>query len=211
VNSKQSLRIHLWHRTLQRKLKLDLNNTLIGATGKIHDSKSEAAASYIYAKYGCIPYSEFLPYDFYDKEGILMPSKPDFYHEGADLFIEHKAAPLNSITCKRVSQNRLTEKRDYRGGRLLTIDRLKFGWNHSKTSKQIIQAALTPQRYIVVFEKPPTDIEASAYLKAGLVFCPLSALPSYLGYVRLAKAGLDISFRLTYSDDEDNQTTLILH
>ncbi len=188
---------------------MSINNPLLGSSGKIHDSKSEAAASYFYEKFGCIPCNEFLPHTFYDKEGLPMRAIPDFYHVKADLFIEHKAAPLNNITSKRVSNNRLSEKKDRRGGNLLTIDYLKFGFNHSKASKKIIQQVLTPKRYIVVFEKPPTAEEALAYLKAGLVFCPLSALPSYLAYARLSKAGLPVSFQLSYSDGIED-TTLIL-
>ena len=182
----------------------------IGITGKRHDSISEAQASHYYAKFGFVPCDDYLPGDFYDKNGELMPSKGDFYHPRTGLYLEHKAADLNGVTTKAKSRSQLQGRANHRGGKPWRCDELKFGWNHSKASKSIIQAKLTPQNYIVVFEKPVPAKQAIAYMEAGIVFCTMKSLPSYLAKVRLAQRGFNFPFIMHYDGDEVEELALTL-
>jgi hypothetical protein len=182
----------------------------IGITGKRHDSISEAQASFYYASLGFIPCEDYLPGDFYDMNGELMPSKADFYHPRTGLYLEHKAAKLNGVTCKAKSRSQLEGRAARRGGKPWRCDELKFGWNHSEAGKSIIQAVLTPANYIVVFEDAVPMPAAMDYQKAGIVFCTMNSLPSYLGKAQLAKHGLNVSFSLHYDGPEDEDMTLTL-
>jgi hypothetical protein len=182
----------------------------IGVTGKRHASISEAQASFYYASLGFVPCEDYLPGDFYDKEGTPMPSKGDYYHPVAELYLEHKAADLNGVGTKATSKSQLESKAARRGGKLIMPDLLKFGWNHSRESKSIIQAKLTPQNYIVVFEKKVPIKAAMSYTDAGIVFCTMKSLPAYLAKVRLAKRGLNLPFRLHYTGPEPEVDCLLL-
>jgi hypothetical protein len=173
-------------------------NDYIGITGKRHDSISEARASFFYAKHGFIPCDGYLPGLFYDKNGESMPSKGDYYHPSLHLYLEHKAANLNGVTTKAKSRSQLAGRANHRGGKPWRCDELRFGWNHSKASKAIIQSLLTPLQYIVVFEKPISAKQALEYMAAGIVFCTMKSLPSYLLKVRLARLGLHVPFNLHY-------------
>ena len=186
------------------------DDRFIGVTGKRHASISEAQASYYYARFGFIPCEDYLPGDFYDMNGELMPSKGDFYNPVAELYLEHKAAKLNGVTCKATSRSQLDDKAARRGGKPWQCDDLRFGWNHSKASKSIIQAKLTPQNYIVSFEGSVPISDAVDYRKAGIVFCTMNSLPSYLAKVHFAKRGLNIPFSLHYNGPEPENMTLTL-
>ncbi|MDB5843935.1 MAG: hypothetical protein JWP79_1245, partial [Polaromonas sp.] len=95
---------------------------------------------------------------------------------------------------------------EWRGGELPMKDKLDYQWNHSKRKQAIVQAAYTPDRFIVCFAKAPTFAEALAYLKAGVLFCTLASLPSYLGYVRLKQLGLAVGFSESYTLTDDAGT-----
>lgn len=181
-----------------------------GYNGELYDSKAEAVASFRFAELGCVPCKTKFTQSFIDADGKEFRAIPDFYHPKAEIYIEFKCRKLNSVTTQETSKNALQGRRRYRQGEPWRIDYLNCGWNHSKASKSIVQETLTPQRYIVVFDDPPSDVEACAYLRAGIVFCPMSALPSYLAYARFIKIGLKVSFQLHYYDEQEGITTLSL-
>lgn len=190
-----------------------MNKKHKGYNGELYDSRAEADASFKFAKLGCIPCKEVFPQTFTDASGTKFRACPDFYHAGAGLYIEFKTYKLNGTQTKTSSEQQLTDKeiwRQSRGETLSLFDRLTLQWNHSKRKHAIVQKTLTPQNYVVVFLTAPTAEEAIAYLKAGIVFIPLSDLPSYILYARLAKAGLGVSFQLHYLDEKDGKTILTL-
>lgn len=175
----------------------------------IYDSKAEAAASPDFLRLGCIRASGHYAQTFTDADGAAFHARPDFYHPAAGLFIEYKAAPLNGRTTKATAE-RAEASQMQRKGFLTGWDWLQCGWNHSKAKQAIVQRKLTPQNFVVVFNEPPTIPEAMAYVKAGIVFIPLSALPSYLLHARLAKAGIQTGFQLRYDTDEAGPVVLAL-
>lgn len=174
-----------------------------------YDSEAEAAAAGELARLGCFRAIGHFPQAFTDADGTEFRAKPDFYHPRSDLFIEFKAAPLNGKKTKATADRAMASKQEFRGS-LTLYDFLSNGWNHAKAKQAIVQRVMTPQNLIVVFEKPPTAKEATKYVKAGIVFIPLSALASYLGYVRLLKAGLQVDFLLRYRGDDGRETVLAL-
>lgn len=186
-----------------------MTNKHIGYGGQPYDSKAEAKVSFRFAELGCFPCKTKFQQTFKDADGTEFRACPDFYHAGSSLYLEFKAHTLNSRTTKTIADKRVAEKLEYKGV-LSSFDRLNLQWNHSKAKHAIVQNVLTPQNYVVVFETPPTDVEACAYIKAGIVFIPLSTLPTYLLYVRMLKAGWNISFQLHYVDEEAGKTTLSL-
>jgi hypothetical protein len=174
-----------------------------------YDSKAEAAAAGEFARLGCIRASGHFPQTFTDADGTEFRAKPDFYHPGSGLFIEFKAAPLNSKTTKATAE-RAEASQLARKGLLTGYDRLKCGWNHCKAKQAIVQRKLTPQTFVVVFKEPPTFREALGYVRAGIVFIPLYALPSYLLHARLAKADIQTGFRIRYDTEEAGPVVLAL-
>ncbi len=167
----------------------------------IYDSQTEAAVFPEFDRLGCIRASGHYPQTFTDTDGTAFRAKPDFFHPASGLYIEFKAAPLNSKTTKATAE-RAKASQQARKGFLTGWDWLQCGWNHSKAKQAIVQRVLTPQEFIVVFHQPPTLAEARTYKDAGIVFVPLSALPAYLLYARLAAAGIKTSFLLRYDVEE---------
>lgn len=174
-----------------------------------YDSKAEAAASQELARLGCTRPAGQYPQTFTDADGTEFRAKPDFYHPRSGLYIEFKAAPLNSKTTKATAERAEASQRA-RKGFLTTWDWLQCGWNHAKAKHAIVQRVLTPQNFIVVFDKPPSIAEAGDYKKAGIIFVPLSALPSFLLHARLAKAGIRTGFLLRYDAEEVGPLVLAL-
>lgn len=181
----------------------------IGPDGRHYDSKAEAAASRRFRQLGCIPTDAAFPHTFTDAEGKEFRAKPDFFHPASGLFIEHKSAPLNSRTTKSIADRAIASKQAFKGT-LSTWDWLCDGWNHSKHKHAIVQRELSPQNFVVVFDQAPTAKEAMAYKKGGLVFIAMTALPSYLLYARLAKAGIKAGFLLRYRASDTEQSVLAL-
>jgi len=175
--------------------------THIGHGGTPYDSKAEAAASFQFAKLGCFPASGFYPQTFTDADGTEFPAKPDFFHPASGLYIEFKAGKLNGKKTKANADRAIASRQEFKGS-LSLYDFLSHGWNHAKAKQAIVQRQLTPQNFIVVFDKPPTFAEAIDYVRAGIVFVSVSALRSYLLHARLAKAGIRTGFQLRY-DAED--------
>ena len=95
-------------------------------------------------------------------------------------------------------------------GILELFDRLKLGWNHAFRKHAIVQKVLTPQNYVVVFEKAVPMPDAMTYTNAGIVFCTMKSLPAYIVKVRLAKRGLNLPFRLHYTGPEAEVDCLLL-
>ena len=177
--------------------------------GTPFDSKAEAAASPEFSRLGCIRSTGRYPQTFTDADGTEFRAMPDFYHPASCLWIEYKAAPLNGKKTKANADRALRSRRDF-AGYLTRYDMLRHGWNHAKAKQAIVQRKLTPQNFVVVFKDPPTIAEAMEYLKAGVVFIPLSSLPSYLLHARLAKAGIQTGFRLWYETEEAGPLALAL-
>lgn len=186
-----------------------MTNKHIGHDGKPYDSVAEAKASFRFAELGCIPAKGTFDQTFSDADGTPFHAKPDFYHSLTGLYIEFKCATLNGVKTKANSEKQLADKEAFKGN-LTMFDRLKFGWNHARRKHAIVQRALTPRNYIVVFDKPPAWQDAFDYYKAGIVFCPMSALPSYLAKVRLAQRGVNVSFQLSYEAETKEAVALLL-
>jgi len=198
-------------------LKQERDNQLkkyIGHDGHQYDSQAESAASFRFAELGCIAAKQVLPHVFTDAEGTEFQACADFYYPASGLYLEFKCAALNGVKSKASAERQLASRAAFRSMKrqaLLMIDGLKYQWNHARRKQAIVQAKLTPQNFIVVFDKPPTAEAADAYRKAGIVFVPLYALPSYLLYARLAKAGIQTGFLLRYrADDAAAQSVLTL-
>jgi hypothetical protein len=181
-----------------------MNKSHIGYGGAPYDSKAEAAASFKFVALGCIPSKDMLPHVFTDSEGTEFRAKADFYHPASSLFIEYKCAMLNGCKTKSSAEKQLRERQKYRrckGQSLLMKDRLDCQWNHARRKQAIVQRLLTPLNFIVVFDKPPTVSEAVTYFAAGIMFIPMSELPRYLTFTRLAKAGIPVSYRAGYDTE----------
>jgi hypothetical protein len=174
-----------------------------------YDSKAEKAAFPHFQRLGCIRASGHYPQRFRDADGTEFRACPDFFHPASGCWIEYKAAPLNSRTTKATA-DRAEASQLKRKGFLTRYDWLQCGWNHSKAKQAIVQRQLTPQNFVVVFKEPPTIAEAMAYVKAGIVFIPFSALPSYLLHARLAKAGIQTGLQLRYDTEEAGPLVLAL-
>ena len=174
-----------------------------------YDSKAEAVAAGELARLGCIRASGPYAQTFTDADGATFHACPDFHHPATGLFIEYKAAPLNGRTTKATA-HRAEASQMQRKGFLTRFDWLQCGWNHSKARQAIVQRELTPQNFVVVFREPPTIAEAVDYSKAGIVFIPLSALPSFLLHARLAKAGIQTGFQLRYDTEQAGPVVLAL-
>ena len=170
-----------------------------GFNGILHDSKTEAKASHTLAKLGFLYSNNKFDQRFNDSDGTDFGAYDDFYHAKYGIHLEWKDAELNGVKTKATSESQLASKARARGGFNIMKDYLDFGWNHSKIKQAIVQAAYTPDRFIVCFAKAPPFSEVLTYLKAGIVFCTLASLPSYLGYVRLKQLGLAVSFSLNYT------------
>jgi len=171
----------------------------IGYGGVSHDSQTEAKASYKLADFGFLHSGKKFDKRFLDSEGTSFGAYPDFYHARYGLHLEWKDAELNGVKTVATSESQLAGQRQRRGGPNIPKDWLDYGWNHSKNKQAIVQAAYTPDRFIVCFAKAPPFSEALAYLKAGVVFCTLASLPSYLGYIALKQRGLCIGFSESYT------------
>lgn len=171
----------------------------IGYGGKCHDSQPEAKASFRLADLGFLHSGKKFDKRFLDPEGTDFGAYDDFFHARYGLHLEFKAADLNGVKTKASSDKQLEAKKAWRGGSLNMKDYLDYGWNHSKTKQAIVQAAYTPDRFIVCFDKAPPFAEALAYLKAGVVFCTLASLPSYLCYIRLKQLGIAAGFSEHYT------------
>lgn len=177
--------------------------------GTPYDSKAEEAAAPDFARLGCIRASGHYPQTFRDADGTEFRACPDFFHPASGCWIEFKAGPLNSKKTKANADRAIASKQEFKGS-LTLYDWLQHGWHHSKTKQAIVQRQLTPQNFIVVFKEPPTFAQALEYMKAGVVFIPLSALASYLLHARLAKAGIQTGFLLRYDTDEAGPVVLAL-
>ena len=177
-----------------------------GYAGYEHDSKAEAVASYKLAELGFLRSSERFTQSFKDSTGTEFRACPDFHHARTGLYLEFKAADLNGVKTVATSESQLAGQRQRRGGFNIMKDYLDFGWNHSKNKQAIVQSAMTPDRFIVCFAKAPPFAEALAYLKAGVLFCTLASLPSYLGYIRLKQLGIAAGFSEHYTLTDDAGT-----
>ena len=180
-----------------------------GYNGILHDSKTEAKASFKLADLGFLASSKKFSNLFVDPNGETFGAYDDFYHARYGVHLEWKDCKLNGVGSKATSESQLAGRRLRRGGFTIMKDDLDFGWNHSKVKQSIVQTTLTPDRFIVCFRVAPTWPEALAYIKAGIVFCTLASLPSFLGCIRLRQRGLQVGFSMNYDlTDNDGNTVL---
>lgn len=149
----------------------------LGYGGIYHDSKTEAQASFKLADLGFLHSGKKFDKRFLDSEGTSFGAYPDFFHARYGLHLEWKDAELNGVKTVATSESQLAGQRQRRCGPNIMPDYLKYGWNHSRRKQAIVQAAYTPDRFIVCFAKAPPFSEALVYLKAGVVFCTLASLP----------------------------------
>lgn len=178
-----------------------MSNKYIGHGGTPYDSQAEAKASFRFAELGCFSAKGRFDQTFKDSEGTEFRACPDSYHAGSGLYLEFKTATLNGVKTKASADKQLAAKECFKGF-LTMFDRLKLAWNHARRKHAIVQKALTPQNYIVVFEKAVPMEDALAYMKAGIVFCTMKSLPSYLAKVKLAQHGLHVAFTMPYMGEE---------
>lgn len=180
----------------------------IGFGGHYHDSASEAKASHTLAKMGFFYSNKKFDQRFNDSDGADFGAYDDFYNTRYGIHLEWKDADLNGVRTKATSDSQLASQMLRRGGFTTMKDDLDYGWNHSKNKQAIVQAAYTPDRFIVCFRKAPTFKEVLSYIKAGVVFCTLDSLPSFLGYLHLKQRGLSVGFSLNYilTDEATGET-----
>lgn len=177
----------------------------LGFNGILHDSKTEAKASHPLAKLGFFASGKKFPQRFHDSDGTSFGAYDDFFNAKYNIHLEWKDAELNGVRTKATSDSQLAGQMARRGGFTLPNDDLKYGWNHSRNKQAIVQTALTPDRFIVCFGKAPTFTEALVYIKAGVLFCTLDSLPSFLGYLHLKQRGLSVGFSLNYIVTTDEE------
>lgn len=181
-----------------------------GYGGSHYDSIAEGQASYRLAELGFLRSSKPFKTDFYDADNKLFNARPDFYHAGYGIALEFKASELNSLKTKAGATKRLDSIARFRGGAPLFSDTLKYGWNHSKRKQAIVQATLTPDRLIICFQddSTPTFPEALSYMSAGIWFCTMKTLPTYLAALRLRQHGLRVGFSHSYTLIDDSGAEL---
>lgn len=181
-----------------------------GHGGSHYDSMAEAAASYRLAELGFSRHSSRFTKIFTDAEGTDFHACPDFYHAGYGIYLEFKASKLNGLKTKAGSMKRLNDIAAYRRGAPLPSENLSYGWNHSKQKQAIVQKELTPARLIVCFQDAhtPTFAEALAYMKAGVWFCTVRTLPTYIAALRLRQRGLPVGFIHSYNLRDENGKVL---
>lgn len=181
-----------------------------GHGGSHYDSKAEAAVSHRLAELGfgrsCSKFSQ----PFTDSQGTEFHACSDFYHADYGIHLEFKASKLNSIKTKAGSVKRLNSMAVFRRGEPLPSDNLSYGWNHSKHKQAIVQKALSPARLIICFQDShtPTFAEALEYTKAGILFCTVGTLPTYITALRLRQRGLQVGFIHSYSLTDENGKVL---
>lgn len=177
-----------------------------GHGGSHYDSKAEAAASYRLAELGFSRSDSKFSQVFTDAEGTEFHACPDFYHADHDIYLEFKASKLNSLKTKAGSVKRLNSMAIFRKGVPLPSDNLNYGWNHSKHKQAIVQKSLTTARLIICFQDShtPTFAEALEYTKAGLLFCTMSTLRTYITALRLRQHGLQVGFIHSCSMEDEN-------
>ncbi|MDO9419963.1 MAG: hypothetical protein Q7T66_04795 [Herminiimonas sp.] len=169
----------------------------------MYDSKFEETTAPYLQRFSCIRCSDTLEAIFKDKQGVSFKAKADFYHPATGLFIELKCSELNSKTSKASADKAIARQLEWRNGNLKTIDELNFSWSNSIYKQSIVQKELTRNNFIIVFDVLPNFDEAQRLIKAGLVWCDLRSLPSYLGFLQLQRAGINaFTFRLSYTDNE---------
>lgn len=169
----------------------------------MYDSKFEKISAPYLQRFSCIRCSDTLTATFKDKKGDSFKAKADFYHPTTGLFIELKCSKLNSKTSKASADKAIARQLNWRNGILETVDELNCSWSNSIYKQAIVQKKLTRNNFIIVFDLLPNYEEATRLLKAGLVWCDLKSLPSYLAFLQFQKAGITVfTFRLCYTDNE---------
>jgi len=171
----------------------------IGFNGILHDSKTEAKASHPLAKLGFYASAKKFSQRFNDSDGTSFGAYDDFFNAKYSVHLEWKDCKLNGVKTKASSLKQLADKAAWRNAPNTAKENIDFGWNQAWRKQSIVQTALTPDRFIVCFSKAPPFEEALTYIKAGIVFCTLSSLPSYLAYLHLSQRGLAVGFNLNYT------------
>lgn len=152
---------------------------------------------------GFIRCDDYFPLTFKDETGQTFNAKADWYHPALELYAETKSHTLNSKTTVQTAQNAEQRQQQYRRSRrekFSTLDQLNTQWAHSRYKQAAVQRSLSPQRMIVVFEKPIPYDAMKAYSKAGLVAIDLRSLRSYLAYIHFGRKGLFLQFSYEYYD-----------
>lgn len=171
------------------------------------DSKTEENAHPVFTSLGCVHVGdEYFDTTFTDKTGNTFRARPDYYHPASDCYIEFKSATLNSRTSKDNSEKALARAKSSNAFRRNTSDHwdsLNNGWNHSRHKQRIVQKALSPDNFIVVFKDGISTEDMAQYQRLGLVTIPLNALPSWLGFQRLRKAGCNL-FKFQLSNPSED-------
>lgn len=164
---------------------------------------AEQKATIAFIQVGASKSETFAPHyptHYADKDGELSECKPDFYifHEGRHKFFEFKAAPLNKKQCKASCLSALRRQYEWHfkssagdmsHSQLSQIlwnsrwrsDCLSSAWNHSCRKHLIIQKALGPECYVVVFSVEPSIKDAEYYNEKGLFYITLEQLPVFMG------------------------------
>lgn len=171
----------------------------------LYDSKLELSSADYLLSLGFHRVSHFKEdFTFTDKFGDNFRALPDFYNPVTGLYIELKGCKLNSKTGKSKAENAM--KRFENSALKFPVSanarryaQLRHGWNHSKYKQRIVQTALSPLNFVVVFDRAIPSDDYIHYCKLGLHVCTLKSLPSYNGYVHLRKKGLAVSFEMVFT------------
>jgi hypothetical protein len=181
-----------------------------------YDSISERKAAPKIAALGgqrCESFAPLLSDWYTDAEGVELKAKPDSLipRGGGYTFLDTKSGVLNNHYTRASSHEAL--KRGYgevfgRCGDHLSHHELStalyghseqgriivraHAFNHSVFKLAAIQAKHGWQRFLVVFDRNPTGLDAERYCKAGLVFCNLKSLPDFLQNIELMRHGFFI-------------------
>jgi hypothetical protein len=166
-----------------------------------YSSAAEQAIAAHFISLGCIPCQSFHPHfqtEFPDKNGYMFTALPDFYHKPSNTFFEYKCGALNSKGSFLAADNKLRGQYRFRfkqdssalshyavSERLwkarYQYDCLEHAWNHSLAKHLIVQRALSPQHYVVVFDIDlPGEAISKKYERKGLFSIPLENLQRYL-------------------------------
>lgn len=163
----------------------------------------------------CDSFEPHLTSSYYDASNSPQRGKPDFLIErGRGFhFIDTKDGVLNNWYTQQESTialrkaygecfgrcgDKLTQSelstalysQGFKGQKLAR----EAAWNHSLFKLLALQAKHGYQRFLVVFERNPTAVDAARYCAAGLVFCTIKTLPDFLQTIELMRYGIYIPF-----------------
>lgn len=172
---------------------------MTGFDGLSHDSKAEAATSFLLAEHEIFQDTSYLPFTFSDSNGETFRAKSDFNHAPTGVRFEFKTK-LNSVRTCATSKSQLENSRSCNDH----WKALRFGWNHSAKKLKITQeiSAKAGMALIPIFPAEP-DLTTQALLsKEGIFWLWLGSRGWFhlTNFLKLAKHRIPVT--LTYHDEQ---------